>query len=191
MYTFIQSELGNIGRFQTSGDNAIRYIIGDIKGIMLIIHLMHGKLRTPKNRRFNDLIKFMNFKYNLETPESFLDDSSFVKNSWLTGFTESDGHFGIKYIERKAKSDTRKRSVSESVTLKFRLNQRSFDKPTSCSMKPFMESLALFLSCNLTSYTDNRNSEILCVSVSSLDSVKFLLNYFNQYPLIGDKLNDF
>src|SRR3954470_12624477 len=33
MYAFIQSELGNIGRFQASGNNAIRYIIGDIKGI--------------------------------------------------------------------------------------------------------------------------------------------------------------
>jgi LAGLIDADG endonuclease len=56
MYTFIQSELGKIGRFQTSGNNVIRYIIGDIKGIMILINLMHGKLRTPKNKRFNDLI---------------------------------------------------------------------------------------------------------------------------------------
>ena len=58
-------------------------------------------------------------------------------------------------------------------------------------MKPFMESLALFLSCNLKSYINNTNSEILCVSVSSLDSVKLMVNYFNKYPLIGDKLNDF
>ena len=71
------------------------------------------------------------------------------------------------------------------------MNQRSFDKPTSSSMKPFMESLALFLSCNLKSYINNTNSEILCVSVSSLDSVKLMVNYFNKYPLIGDKLNDF
>ena len=52
-YAFIQSELGNIGRFQTSGENVIRYIIGDIKGIILLINLMHGKLRTPKNIRFS------------------------------------------------------------------------------------------------------------------------------------------
>ena len=58
-------------------------------------------------------------------------------------------------------------------------------------MKPFMESLSLFLSCNLKSYTSNTNSEILIVTVSSLDSVKFLVNYFNKYPLIGNKLNDF
>jgi hypothetical protein len=191
MYAFIKSELGNIGRFQNSSDNVIRYIIGDIKGIMLLVNLMHSKLRTPKNIRFNDLIKFINTKYSLDTPESLLDDSNLLNNSWFTGFTESDGHFGIKYTEKKTKSDTRKRSVSESVTLKFTLNQRLFDKSTSSSMKPFMESLALFLSCNLTSYINNTNSEVLSVNVSSLDSIKFLVNYFNKYPLIGDKLNDF
>ncbi len=47
MYAFIQSELGNIGRFQISG-NTVRYIIGDIKGILYFIDLIHGKLRTPK-----------------------------------------------------------------------------------------------------------------------------------------------
>lgn len=191
MYAFIQSELGDVGRFQNSGDNAVRYIIGDINGIMLFINLMHGKLRTPKNIRFNDLIKFMNAKYSLSTPESLLDNSNLVNNSWLTGFTESDGHFGIKFLESKPKSDTRKRSLSESVTLRYILNQRLFDKPTSSSMKPFMENLALFLSCNLQSYTNNKNTEILTVNVSSLDSVKFLISYFNKYPLIGDKLNDF
>lgn len=81
MYAFIQSELGNIGRFQTSGDNAIRYIIGDMKGIIFLVNLMHNKLRTPKNIRFNDLIKFMNAKYNLNTPESLLNNSNFVNNS--------------------------------------------------------------------------------------------------------------
>ena len=81
MYAFIQSELGNIGRFQASGNNAIRYIIGDIKGIMLFINVMHGKLRTPNHIRFNYLILFMNAKYSLDTPESLLDNSNLVNNS--------------------------------------------------------------------------------------------------------------
>ena len=134
----------------------------------------------------------MNTKYYLDTTESLLDNSNsnIWDNSWFTGFTESDGHFRTKYLERNTKSDICKRSVSDSVTLRFILNQRLLDKPTS-SMKPFMENLALFLICNLKSYTNNTNSEILTVSVSSLYSVKFLVNYFNKYPLIGDKLNDF
>jgi len=75
MYVFLQSELGGIGRFQTSGTNTLRYIIGDKEGILLCINLMHGKLRTPKNKRFNDLIKSFNLKYSLNIAESLLDTS--------------------------------------------------------------------------------------------------------------------
>jgi hypothetical protein len=87
LYAYIQSELGGIGRFQITGKNqsALRYIIGDVKGILLFIIWIHGKLRTPKNIRFNELIKFLNIKYSLEIPESLLDVSDFKNNSWPLG----------------------------------------------------------------------------------------------------------
>lgn len=97
MYAFIQSELGNVGRFQITGENILRYIIGDKAGIVLFINLIHGKLRTPKNKRFNGLIKVFNAKYSLGISESLLDNPNFTNNSWFTGFTEADGHFGTKY----------------------------------------------------------------------------------------------
>lgn len=189
MYTFIQSELGNIGRFQISG-NTIRYIIGDIKGILYFIYLIHGKLRTPKNKRLNDVIEFLNAKYSLNISQSLLDKSSFMDNSWFTGFTEADGHFSIRYRERLEKSDTRKRSRSESISLLFRLDQRAFDEYTSTCMKPFMNDLASFLSCNVNSYTA-KNKEVLSLHVSAIDNLKLIVDYFNKYPLMGNKLNDF
>lgn len=114
LYVNIQSKLGGVGRFQF-GQNTVRYIIGDIKSIQLFINLIHGKLRTSKNIRFNDLIKFINAKYSLDIPESTLDTSDLSDNSWLAGFTEADGHFGVKIVESKPKSDTRKRSVFTSL----------------------------------------------------------------------------
>ena len=42
---------------------------------------MHGKLRTPKNQTFNNLIKIMNDKCSLNIPESLLDTSDFAGNS--------------------------------------------------------------------------------------------------------------
>lgn len=190
MYAFIQSELGNIGRFQISG-NVIRYIIGDMKGIIHFINLINGKLRTPKNKRLNDTIKFINTKYSLSIAESLLDNSNYQDNYWFTGFTEADGHFGIKYVESKEKSETRKRSTSESISLNFRLDQRAYDKPTSTSMESFMNELASFLSCNLNSYKTAKDTEVLSLYVSSVNNIKFLIDYFNKYPLIGNKLNDF
>jgi hypothetical protein len=87
LYAFIQSELGKIGRFQVTGNNTLRYIIGDKNGIIFFIQLIQGKLRTPKNKRFNDLIKFINSKYSLNITESLLDTSDFSSNSWFSGFT--------------------------------------------------------------------------------------------------------
>jgi len=68
MYILLQTRLGGIGRFQHSGNNVIRYIIGDNKGILKIIELVHGKFRTPKNITFNYLIELFNFKYNHNIP---------------------------------------------------------------------------------------------------------------------------
>ena len=199
LYAYIQSELGGIGRFQISGNNALRYVIGDIKGIQLFINLIHGKLRTPKNIRLNEVIKFLNFKYSsknywIKLPESLLDTSDFKTNSWFTGFTEADGHFGIKIVESKPKSDTRKRSVSENISLKFRLDQRSFDIPNSSSMLPVMKSLASFLSCKLSTYTIDPKSnprEILSLSVTGIGKLEFIVSYFNKNPLLSLKGKDF
>ena len=76
----------------------------------------------------------------------------------------------------------------ENITLKFRLDQRSFDVPTSSSMLPVMETLALYLSCNLKTYrikTKSTSTEVLSVSVTSIAKIESIINYFNQYPLLG------
>lgn len=96
LYAYIQLQLGGIGRFQLSGNNTMRYIIGDIKGILVLVNLMKDKFRTPKNQRFNNLISFINEKCFLNIALSKLDHtSSMACNSWFAGFTEGDGHFGV------------------------------------------------------------------------------------------------
>jgi len=80
MYLYIHNQLDNIGRFQVTG-NILRFIIGDIQGINLVINLIQGKLRTPKNIRFNQLIEFLNNKYELNIKESSLNRSDLYSNS--------------------------------------------------------------------------------------------------------------
>jgi len=58
-------------------------------------------------------------------------------------------------------------------------------------MEPFMQTLASFLSCNLNTYTNNLGVEILSVNVSSIDNIKLLVDYFNKYPLLGTKSEDY
>lgn len=192
LYAYIQSQLGGIGRFQLSGDNVIRYIIGDIKGIKVLLNLISGKFRTPKNQRLNDLIRFINQKYCLNIPSSNLDTSSIGSNSWFAGFTDALGHFGVKIVEAKPKSDKRKKSISTNISLKFRLDQRSYDRPNKASMSPIMKNIAIFLSCVLKTYLLKPSlSEVLSLSVQSIEKIGFLIDYFNKYPLIGVKAKNF
>jgi hypothetical protein len=46
----------------------------------------------------------MNEKYNLNIPDSPLDESDILNNSWFTGFVEADGHFGVKIVKALSKS---------------------------------------------------------------------------------------
>lgn len=190
LYAYIQYELGGIGRFQCN-NNILRYIIGDIKGIKLIINLLHNKLRTPKNLTFNKLIKFINEKYNLSFKDSILDKSNLLNNSWFAGFVEGDGNFYIKTTEYKSKSETRIRTISESTSLRFRLDQRLYDKPTSLSMLPIMEEISKCFLCNLSKYKTLKNDLVLSVSVTSIEKLKIIIEYFNNYSLLGINYNDY
>jgi LAGLIDADG endonuclease len=199
LYKYLKSRLNEKGRFLLDKEgNKLRYIIGDIEGLKLIIRLLHNKLRTPKNITFNKLIFFMNKKYDLNFEESILDSSNIEDNSWLTGFIESDGHFAIRIKEGLPKSDTRKRSSSFSIGLKFILSQRSYDRATSSSMSPIMEKLAKYLSCNLQRYKKNPNLNLkldpidsLVIEIGSLEKIEVLIHYLNKFPLIGIKVLDF
>nr|YP_008475121.1 putative LAGLIDADG endonuclease [Cyberlindnera suaveolens]AGS44433.1 putative LAGLIDADG endonuclease [Cyberlindnera suaveolens] len=187
LFVFLYDKLGKIGRFSKKG-NIIRYIIGDIDSTIKIIELLHGKLRTPKNKTFNHLIKYYNNKLNLNILLSPLDNSSFEDNAWFAGIIEADGHFGVKVTDFKPKTDKTKRSRSASVTLRFILQQRAFDQPTQTDFYPIMTDLSKFLDCNLNHI---KSSNMLSLEVSAINKLTKIINYFNNYPLIGVKYLDF
>lgn len=177
------------GRFHKSVGNTVRFIIGDIEGIKLFIDTIHNKLRTPnKNKSLNNLIDFINEKYNLTIPFSKLDESDLSGNSLLTGFTDAYGHFGVKMVEANPKSDTRKRSVSNSISLKFRLDQQYLENEVS--NLNIMKQVAKFLDCKLSIY-NNKTGKVLSLNVTLLEKIVFVINYFNRYPLLGIKYKDF
>jgi phosphatidate phosphatase PAH1 len=93
-------------------------------------------------------------------------------------------------VDSKPKSCTRKRSVSDNISLRFVLDQRLIDKKTSLSMLSLMEKISQTLLCNLTVYK-SKNNEILSIKVVAMDKIKSIVNYFNKYPLLGIKNKDF
>ena len=61
---------------------------------------MNGYLRTPKINKFNDLILWLNDRYNYNIPIYSPDTSDLKDNGWLSGFIDADGGFKIRYTEK-------------------------------------------------------------------------------------------
>jgi hypothetical protein len=56
---------------------------------------MNSYLRTPKLKKFHDLIDILNTKYGLTLKKHTVQLEDFSKDAWLAGFAEADGSFGI------------------------------------------------------------------------------------------------
>jgi hypothetical protein len=58
-------------------------------------------------------------------------------------------------------------------------------------MFPIMEEIAKCFLCNLSEYKILENNQVLSVSVTSIDKLKVIIEYFNTYSLLGIKYNDY
>jgi hypothetical protein len=58
-------------------------------------------------------------------------------------------------------------------------------------MLPIMEEITQCFSCNLSEYKTLKSGQVLSVSITSIDKLKVMIEYFNIYNLLGIKYNDF
>ena len=138
----------------------------------------------------NDLITFINNKYLTNIPESKINISNIGSNSWLTGFTEADGYFGVKVTDYKAKSKTRKRSTSASISLRYTLAQRFLDK-SNYSIIDVMSKICKYFYCTYKTFYTAGNIKIIVINVQSLEKIQMIIDYYNKYPLLGIKGKNF
>ena len=85
-----------------------------IEGLICIVSLMNSYLRTPKLKRFNDLIEILNKKKSLTLNKHSAQTEDLSKNAWLAGFIDADGSFGIiltkKELDESGKTIKKKKS---------------------------------------------------------------------------------
>jgi hypothetical protein len=71
---------GSISKLK--GVNAYRYSINNLSGLITMVELMNGYMRTPKIVMFNRLIDFLNQKFpNLLIPKKEIDNSKLDSNA--------------------------------------------------------------------------------------------------------------
>lgn len=92
--------VGNI--YKVKGKNAYTYVISDIKGLIKVVSLINGNMRTPKIVQLYKLIDWISTKglSPVILKKLPLDNSPLNSNGWLSGFIDSDGCFSVRVSDR-------------------------------------------------------------------------------------------
>lgn len=165
---YIKERLGFGSTRKVKNQNATLLIIAAKKGIEKILILINGKIRTEnkfnqvnknilKHNNFIELANTINFKRNLDEN---------LKNHWLAGFTDADGSFQIKTIDRNKKMEIR---------LNYQIDQKKED---------LLILIKRFLGGNI-GYRNNLDTYYY--GSTSFGSAKKVINYFDHYHLLSSK----
>ena len=162
-------------------NNACVLTITSIAGLIKVIGLINGHLRTPKIEKFNSMINWINNKRGLGIPLQTVDLSLIESNAWLAGFIESDGSFDIRV------SQTSTGKIKNRVSARLRVEQRKFDPVTNASYFDIMNAIATSLGTSLSISRHNNGLEYYNISASSAKSRANIVKYFTKYPLFSSK----
>ena len=175
-------------------ENAIVWIVNTHKELINLISLINGFLRTPKINVFNELILWLNNKYQYNIPINLPDTSDLNNNGWLAGFIDADGGFKIRYSEKQIDEKTNKTISKGRIELRFVLEQRQNIKlPIDNSYKPIMLKINSFfgITTDLRESKHNIDKKYWIVEVASLTKLGILIQYLSKFPLLTAKQNDF
>lgn len=158
--------------------------ITSIPGLIKIIGLINGHLRTPKITQFNAMISWINNTTGESIPTYGVDESNILDNAWLSGFIEADGSFDIRV------SQTSTGSIKNRVSARLRLEQRQVDPKTNVSYSNIMSAIATALGSTL-SISTHHGVEYLSIASSSTKARVIIANYFTMFPLFSSKRLNF
>lgn len=191
--TFLQIYGGRL-RFKEK-ENAIVWIIHKHKELINLISLINGYLRTPKIYQFNDLIIWFNDRYNYTIPLFSPDNLSLANNGWLAGFIDANGGFKVRYTEKHIDPKTNKVVSKERIEVRFVLEERQtlYYKSIDFDYKPIMLKIHSYfgLTTDLRVSKHNEDKFYWIIEVASLGRLGTLIDYFNNYPLLTAKRNDY
>jgi len=187
----IQKNLGTGSLIRKKGKNAYILSINDQKGILKLVNLLNGNMKTPKIYSLYKLIDWLNkrFAINEQIVKLPLNTDYLVNNAWLSGMIESDGHFSVittGYGSESTKNPTSKGKIG----CKFELSQRQKDH-LGYSNELFLIEIADFFNISLKNTRENTLHPQYRLRTASLESNLKLVNYLKEFPLFGSKYLDF
>lgn len=177
--------------------NACTFTISSKEGLLKVIEIINGKLRTPKIYNFSNFITWINSNYNTNIKVLEIDKSDLLQNAWLSGFIDADGSFNlnIRTIRYLRKVDTNKENKDKNrVESRFRLEQRINHPITNSSYFFIIDIIAKTFLVKTKTSIHNIDKQYYSISITSPKKLIKLINYLIKYPLFSSKrinFNDF
>ena len=176
----IQKVLGEGSLAKKKGVNAYILTINSYKGLVLIVSLLNGNMRTPKIESLYKLIDWLNNSKNTQFFARPLNDSPLTSNAWLSGFIEADASFQVRttLLGKYPRSEC-----------KLEICQRQTDHNGNSNLG-FLEKIAEFLLTTVKSVRQDRPNPEYRVRTVNLQGNLTLCNYLENNPLFGTKYLD-
>lgn len=173
----VQKEIGVGSLSRKKGVDAYILTINSYEGILLIISLINGKLRTPKIYSLNALIDFLNKTKGTCIEKFSISIDPLDSNPWLSGFIEANASFQIR---------TTLSGKYPKLECKLEISQRRKDHKGYDNLD-FLSYIAEFLETEVKKIrSDKPNPEYRVRTINLKGNIK-AKNYLLQFPLFGTK----
>jgi len=180
--SMIQKEIKNGSLTRKKGINAYVLTINNYNGLILLISMINGNMKTPKINSLYNLIDWLNFKFKeIYIYKKPLNENPLDSNAWLSGYIEAEGQFSVR---------TTISSKNPKVECKFELSQRQIDHKGNNNLD-FLEIIAKFLLSSVKAIRVKKFKSKYRIRTTSLNGNLILENYLNRFPLFGSKYLDY
>ena len=165
---YLKEKLGYGNVKKVKDKNAYLLIIANKKGILQVINLINGKLRTK--HRFDQVVNNVlnHNKYTDQNIHFTLDSSKNLDNHWLAGFSDADASFQIKIIKRINRN-------KPEIRLNYQIDQKS---------DLLLNMIKEYLGGNI-GY--RKSQDTFYYGSTNFGSAKKVIEYFDQYHLQSRK----
>lgn len=173
----LQQRLGCGSLSKIKGVNAYRMTINNYEGLILLVNIINGYMRTPKIEMLYLLINYLNKRFpNLNIIPLDKDFTPLDSNEWLAGFTDADGHFFVNA------------TYNRSISCGFEITQSTVNH-LGLSKKDVMEALSNCFNVPLKLKTRKKYPNYLEYSIrtNKLETNLIVASYFKKYNLFSSK----
>lgn len=178
----IQKEIGHGSIHRKKGVNAYIYTVNNFKGLLLLIKLINGNMRTNKIFTLHKLIDWLNIKNkDLNIEKKRLNTNSLLSDAWLSGFIEADGHFSVRTTES---------GKYPKIECKFEISQGQIDHNNNDNLF-FLEKIAKLFESTVKPTRVERPNPQYRVRTTNIKGNLAVIDYLTKYPLFGTKFLDF